>query len=295
MAAIDTFFPTVFQTSFDQVLQQENSKLLSAVTRDDFTGNNKWYNIMEDDEMSAITVRKGVTPDGEMDAYKVWNFQAPFHKVTTFDEWDQHFLGSIVLPTSDTVRNHVMAYNRKVDDVIIDALGGNRVTGESAGTSTALPSGQKVAVDFVESGSTTNSGLTIGKLRQAQYIMDTDEVPEEDRFFVCTAKQKQDLLRTTELTSSDYSEVKALVRGQIDTFLGFKFIMSQRLDTITTNVRAAYAFHKRAIKLSGKDRMTKMDELPTRNHALQIRTKCMLGAFRYMDELVVQVACHESL
>lgn len=37
------------------------------------------------------------------------------------------------------------------------------------------------------------------------------------------------LLRETEVSSYDFNNVKALVEGKIDTFMGFKFIRTQRL------------------------------------------------------------------
>jgi hypothetical protein len=293
MAAIDTFYPIEFQTSFEHVLQQEDSMLGPTITRDNFTGDRKHYNILEDVSASPITTRKAPTPDGEIDAYKVWSSQRPYHIVTTFDEWDQHFLGSIVLPTSDAVRSHVMAYNRQIDQVIISALGGNRVTGADGSTSTALPSGRKVAKDYVESGSTADSGLTIAKLRRSKFLLDSAKVPKADRFLACTSQQIQDLLRTTEVTSADYNVVRALSSGDIDTFLGFKFVVTEELTTIAASTRGCYAYHRRAIKMSAVDRTTKMDERSDLNHALQIRTKWLNGAMRYMDEMVVQIACSE--
>jgi hypothetical protein len=37
-----------------------------------------------------------------------------------------------------------------------------------------------------------------------------------------------DLLALEKITSADYATVKALVQGAIDTFMGFKFVRSQR-------------------------------------------------------------------
>ena len=38
-----------------------------------------------------------------------------------------------------------------------------------------------------------------------------------------------DMLQHTQVTSADYNTVKALAEGAVDTFMGFKFIMSNRL------------------------------------------------------------------
>jgi hypothetical protein len=297
MADIDTFYPVEFQKNFDHALQQMDARLASAVTRADFTGKKKWFNLANDRSFSRITTRKGDTPDGEFDASKYWLTQSPWELATTFDEWDEHFLGSIVLPTSDTVSSHAYALNRTQDDVIIAALDATRYIGEDGTTPDAFPGGQSIAATYAESGS-ASSGLTIAKLRRAKYLMDVAEVPASDRYLVYGAQQVNDLLRTTELTSADFNTVKALVDGQPGSFLGFKFIDSQRLPvgTVggTADVRSCFAFHKSAIKFSLQGVSTKMDILPQRRHALQIRSIAMMGAVRSENEKVVRIYCDET-
>jgi hypothetical protein len=295
MATIDTFYPIEFERSFSQALQQMDSRLLASVTRADFTGKKKSFNLINDSEAQDVLTRKGDTPDGEFDGSKYWLTQRPKEKVTVFDEFDKHFLGSIVLPTSDEVQSHAMAFNRAIDDVIITAFDATRYIGEDGTTSNEFDTNYSIASTYVENGTSAASGLTIGKLRRTKYLMDLAEVPNSDRMIVCGAQQVQDLLRTTEVTSEDYSSVKALVSGQLDTFLGFKFLSSQRLPRNTsTDIRSVFAFHKSAIKFAMSDRKVQMDILPTRRHALQIRSTMMLGAVRTENEKVVRIYCDES-
>jgi len=295
MATIDTFYPIEFERSFSQALQQMDSRLLASVTRADFTGKKKSFNLINDSEAQDVLTRKGDTPDGEFDGSKYWLTQRPKEKVTVFDEFDKHFLGSIVLPTSDEVQSHAMAFNRAIDDVIISAFDATRYIGEDGTTENLFDTNYSLASTYVENGTSAASGLTIGKLRRTKYLMDLAEVPNSDRMIVCGAQQVQDLLRTTEVTSEDYSSVKALVSGQLDTFLGFKFLSSQRLPRNTsTDIRSVFAFHKSAIKFAMSDRKVQMDILPTRRHALQIRSTMMLGAVRTENEKVVRIYCDES-
>ena len=295
MATIDTFYPIEFERSFSQALQQMDSRLLASVTRADFTGKKKSFNLINDSEAQDVLTRKGDTPDGEFDGSKYWLTQRPKEKVTVFDEFDKHFLGSIVLPSSDEVQSHAMAFNRAIDDVIITAFDADRYIGEDGTTPNQFDGNFSLASTYVENGTSAASGLTIGKLRRAKYLMDVAEVPNSDRMIVCGAQQVQDLLRTTEVTNEDYSSVKALVSGQLDTFLGFKFLSSQRLPRNTsTDIRSVFAFHKSAIKFAMSDRKVQMDILPTRRHALQIRSTMMLGAVRTENEKVVRIYCDES-
>lgn len=295
---IDKFYPTMFATSFDQVLQQMDSRLLTAVTRADFTGKKKWFNLINDKSFSRILTRKGDTPDGEFDGLKYWLTQSPWELPTVFDEWDQSFLGTIVLPTSDEVQAHASAANRTQDDVIISALDATRYIGEDGTEADAFPSGQSIAANYAETGSPTSIGMTLAKLRRAKYLMDISEVPKSERYLVMGAQQTQDLLRDSTLTSSDFNTLKPLVDGEPGTFLGFKFIDSQRLPigTVsgTADIRSCFAFHKSAVKFAMHGRQTRMDILPQRRHALQIRSTMMLGAVRTENEKVVRIYADET-
>lgn len=99
---------------------------------------------------------------------------------------------------------------------------------------------------------TAASNMTVAALRSAKKDLDDADVPETDRYIVATYSQQSNLLSETEVTSSDYNTVRALVMGEVDTFLGFKFIwisdgMSTGGLTASGGVRKTYAFHKDAI------------------------------------------------
>ncbi len=128
---------------------------------------------------------------------------------------------------------------------VIAALGGTSYTGETGSTSVTLPAGQKPY-----SASNQTTGLTVDKLLEAKKILDLADVdPSLPRFIVVSPKQISDLLNTTEVKSSDFNTVKALAQGQLDSFLGFKFIVSNRLkfDATNTDDRLAYAFTADAV------------------------------------------------
>jgi hypothetical protein len=180
-----------------------------------------------------------------------------------------------------------MAMNRTKDDIIIAALGGNAYSGQTGTTAVALPSSQKIAHGSVS--------LTLDKLLTAKEMLDEAEVDEDmERYIVCAANQITSLLGTTEIKSADYNSVKALVEGKIDTFLGFKFIRSQRLDLETTT-RYCYAYTKGAIGYGMiNDIQSKLDQRSDKNYAWQAWCKLDIGATRIEEEQVVQIACTES-
>ena len=198
---------------------------------------------------------------------------------------------ALIDPTSTYARAAAAAMNRSIDDVIITAMNASASTGVAGGTSTALPSTQKTAT------SDQSDGLTIAKLRSAKYILDNNDVdPSLKRYLVCGAKQIQDLLAVTEVTSSDYAVVKALATGTIDSFLGFNFIMSTRLNTDATYTtdRLVFAFTEDAIKLAiGNDVSAKISERADKSYSTQVYYAMDIGATRMEEEKVVQIPCNE--
>jgi hypothetical protein len=299
IAQIPQYFTTEFTSNWEHLLQQKVSKLREFVSVESVRGKEKTFNQMAAVEMTKITARAADTNISDVALAKRWLRPYPYEHATLFDEWDAEYLGEVSLPQSETVSNHAMAYMRTCDKVIIDAALGSAYTGETGVTATALPAGQKVAVDYVETGSTANSGLTIAKLRQAAYLLNEAEVDDSDpRIIVVSAKQIQDLLRTTEVTSADYNSVKALVQGQLDTFMGFKFrrVASSLLPyNAGTGVRTCFAYVRSGLKLADAGRKVHVDIRADKSHALQIRTVASLGATRMEEKKVVEVAADEVL
>jgi hypothetical protein len=299
IAQIPQYFTTEFTSNWEHLLQQKVSKLREFVSVESVRGKEKTFNQMAAVEMTKITARAADTNISDVALAKRWLRPYPYEHATLFDEWDAEYLGEVSLPQSETVSNHAMAYMRTCDKVIIDAALGSAYTGETGVTATALPAGQKVAVDYVETGSAANSGLTIAKLRQAAYLLNEAEVDDSDpRIIVVSAKQIQDLLRTTEVTSADFNSVKALVQGDIDTFLGFKFrrVASSLLPyNASTGVRTCFAYVRSGLKLADAGRKVHVDIRADKSHALQIRTVASLGATRMEEKKVVEVAADEVL
>jgi hypothetical protein len=144
----------------------------------------------------------------------------------------------------------------------------------------------------VESGT---DGLTIAKLRTAKEKFDLASVdPSIARFIVVSPRQITDLLGTTEVTSSDFNTVKALANGEINSFLGFNFIVSNRL-SIASSKRKCIAFAQDGITLGvGKDVQARIDERADKSYATQVYYCMSIGATRMEEEKVVEVQAHEA-
>ena len=175
---------------------------------------------------------------------------------------------------------------RAMDDVIITAALGTSQTGKDGSTSTALPAGQKIAHG--------SAGLTIAKLVSAKELLDAASVdPSIPRHIVVSPKQISDLLNNTTVTSADFNTVKALAQGEINSFVGFNFIVSNRLTDDGTS-RQVIAFAQDGLKLAvGKEPAARIDERADKSYSTQVYYCQTIGATRMEEEKVVEIACNE--
>ncbi len=200
-------------------------------------------------------------------------------------------------PTSSYTQNAVYAMGRSQDQEIIDAAFGTAYIGKTGETAVTFPAASEVAVDYVEAGTAANSNLTIAKLRRARFLLTSTEAEEDDEQLIAAiaASQVQSLLRYTEVTSADYNTIKALVNGEIDTFMGFKFVRLEML-TKVGNIRECIFWAKGGILLASADDMT-VDVGPRRDkrNSTQIYVCGTFGASRMWEEKVIRVKCDETV
>ena len=290
-------YQTQFADNWESLLQQRESRLEMKCRRATVKGKERQFSQIGKSKMRLITTRNGKTIASNTPMAKRWVRPQGYDEVTHIDEFDGDALGDLPEPDSEHVVNHAMAAKRTTDEVIIAALEGTAYIGTTGTDPVELGADQKVAVNYVKTGAPANSGLTIDKLIRAKYLHDREEVPEEDRYFLHSAKQLTDLLENAvEVKSSDYNNIKALVEGNVTRFLGYSFC---RLELLTldeaTDIRTCIAYHKAGVLLgTSRDRSVKISIRDDLNETVQIRTKMMLGATRMEEERVLLIYCDES-
>ena len=305
MLQVPDHFVIQYETNWQHLLQQMESRLKEKTKFVSAQGAAVRFQQYGLTSMSQVTTRNASTPSSNSDLPTRWAYPVPYDIANRFSEFDNLFLGSVVLPTSECMQSQAAAYGRLVDKILIDALTASATITNTANTSTgfglnnttttvALPGSQSVAVNYVASGTAANSGLTIAKLRQAKRILDAAEAPAEDRVLIVSAKEVSDLLGTTEVTSNLFNSVRALVDGDVDHFLGFKVVRSEQLNS-ASNVRTCVAYHKNAAVVVDGGKKSYMDVLPTQSHALQIRSTAVLGATRLLENGVVSILADTTL
>ena len=274
-----------YSANVQMLSQQMGSLLRGAVDVETIKGKNSFFEQIGATTAQLRTSRHGNTPQIDMPHSRRRLSTAAYEWADLIDDADK--VRMLIDPTSSYAKAAAAAMGRAMDDVIIAAALGTAKTGVSGGTDTALPSGQKIAHG--------SAGLTVAKLLSAKKILDQNSVdPSIKRFCIVSPEQVEDLLNTTEVKSSDFNTVKALAQGDINSFLGFEFITSNRLTQDATPNRQVIAFASDGIKLGiGKDITARISERDDKSYSTQVYYCMDIGATRMEEEKVVEIACQE--
>ena len=266
--------------------QQKPSRLRPCVREESVQGEYGFFDQIDQTAAQKRTSRHGDTP--LISTPHVRRRVAPiaYDWADLIDNFDKPTL--ITDPTSKYALNAVAAMNRAIDDEIIACALATAYGGRDGTSTYAFPT----STHQIAHGS---ASLTITKLLTAKEILDSYENdPDEPRFLILNAKQVTALLKTTEIKSADYNTVKALAAGQIDTFLGFKFIRTERLQKVSTT-RSCLAWSQSSILLGiGTDIITRVSERADKNYATQVYVGMLIGATRMDEKGVVEIQATET-
>jgi hypothetical protein len=182
---------------------------------------------------------------------------------------------------SELVKVVAAAIGRRQDQLIIDAL----VASSTSNTVASSVGG-------------ANTNMNLDKLIAAKRALDAKNVPMDNRHIVIHANNLAGMLGETEVTSSDFNTVKALVQGEIDTFLGFKFHTVGDRDEgglpLSSGDRKVYAFHRDAIGMAeGIAPKTEINYIPEKTSFL-VASMFSAGAVAIDAEGIVEITCDEN-
>lgn len=175
-------------------------------------------------------------------------------------------------------KKHQQAIFRRQDQFIIDAL--------NASTTTNV---------IVDGG--TNMDLE-KLLSVLEYAVVNNWTEDGTWHIAIHASQLKSLLQVTEVTSSDYATVKALVNGQINQYLGFTFHRFGNLSTgglpKTGDIRTCFAWKTDAVGMA-YNVSPEVHVFPI-NDDLYINTVSELsaGANAILNEGIIKINCDET-
>jgi len=309
---VTTAFVKQFNSNVFHLSQQKGSRLRSLVRTVSQTGKSQFFDRIGSVVATKKTSRHSDTPLIDTPHSRRRVTLGDYEHADLIDDADKIRL--LIDPASEYSMAFSYAFGRAMDDEIIAAALGNSYGGEEGADIIALPTSQKVAAH--DGSTTTGVNLNVKTLRKVKQIFDANDVDESiPRCFAIGSSQLQSLLSETEVTSSDFAAVKALVMGDVDTFLGFKFtrlellvksasnitynvvsgIVGSGTGTITAaNSRRCFAWAKDGLVLSiGQDQKSRISERDDKSYSTQVFMSMGVGSTRIEEEKVVEVICSE--
>ncbi len=227
-----------FSANVYQLSQQLSSRLAPLVRVEEFIGKAEFFDRLGLATAMDKTGRNTDTPNLDINHSRRMVTTVTREWGTLVDRKDK--IQQIHMPENEYSQAAQHALGRKMDSIIIEAAMGNARTGEDGSIIQALGDGQKItsvranAIDYAN----------VQLLRKAKRLMDAAEVVGK-RYIVHSADFLEALLAQTEVTSSDYNSVKALVGGELNTFLGFEFIHTEMIaaEQFATYDDGTYAYN----------------------------------------------------
>lgn len=292
---ITTAFVQQYRNNVTFLLQQNSSLFREAVMNTVQAAEFEYHERIGATSMVENTSRHGDTPLIYTPHDRRRLSLRDFDWADLIDKKDK--IRTLIDPTSPYAINASMAAMRQQDDIIIEAFYATAQTGKTGTGSVAFDStNMRVAINYVESGGAANSGLTIGKLRRARTLLRTREVMKDDPWNIgVSPEQIQDLLQTTSVTSSDFNTIKALVQGEVNSFMGFQFIESNRLTELATNQRRCPFWIKSGMLFaSGQEIEVDIGPRRDKRNSTQVYVNATFGAVRMEEFRVGDIICDES-
>jgi N4-gp56 family major capsid protein len=272
---VTTAFVTLFESEVKQAYQAESALRGTMRTRTNVQGNTVKFPKIGKGVATVRVPQTDVTPlnvtyaqvTATMSDYIAAEYSDIFHQShINFDERRE-----LVEVVSKSIA-------RRLDQLCIDAMVGN------AGSTVATGIG----------GATTN--MNLAKLRATAKALNEKNVPVEGRNLLMHASQLDSLLGETETTSSDFSTVKALVRGEISSFMGFNFITIGDRDeggVPKPSTRSCFAWHKDAMGYAeSMAQKTEVNYIPEKTSFL-VSSMFSAGSVAIDSEGIVQINCTE--
>ena len=182
---------------------------------------------------------------------------------------------------SELVKVVASAVGRRQDQLILDAL----IASSTSNTVASSVGG-------------ANTNMNLDKLLAAKKALDAKNVPMDNRHIIIHANNLAGMLGETKVTSSDFNTVKALVNGELNTFLGFTFHTVGDRDEgglpLSSGDRKVYAFHRDAIGMAeGIAPKTEINYIPEKTSWL-VTSLFSAGAVAIDAEGIVEITCDEN-
>lgn len=287
---ITEWFVQQYRANVIMLYQQRGSKLRGTVREEPVTGKAHFFERLGPTAAVRRTTRHSDTPLVDSPHSRRMVTMVDYEWADLVDQQDK--IRMLVDPASEYAQNAAMALGRAYDDEVIAAFDGDARAGEDGTTTVTFAS--ETAGDFDFSA----AALTTANILRVKKALDDQDVPADGRYMIVSPAALEQLLKQStapNATSADYNTVRALVQGEIDTWVGFKWITSNRLPSPAANMRYCFAWHRDSMGVAvGKDITSRITERADKSYAVQVYVCGTFGATRVMGNGVVRFRINET-
>lgn len=287
---IPVAFVDQYHADVEMLLQQKGSRLRECVRVEDQKGEVQFWDQIGPTEAVDITTRHGDSPQVDSTHFRRSVSLGFFDWGDFIDKIDK--VRMLQDPTNAYTQNAVYALGRKYDRITIAAFFADAKTGHAAGDTTSFTAGNIIPVNL----GGTNVGLTVPKLvRAKKFLLQGENDMDEPMYIAYCAQQLEDMLNLTQVTSTDYNSVKALVRGDVNAFMGFEFKHTELLAHNGTS-RLLPVWAKSGVLLAiSPDVETAVERRWDKRGSVYVYAAAGAGATRMQEPKVIQILCLETL
>lgn len=300
MAEISDIHVKQFTDNLLSQFQQGASVLRGSIRERSCTGKVDFHDRIGPTTATRVTTRHGDTPLVPTNYSRRSVTLVDYDVADLIDRNDR--IRMLTDPQSSLTRNFVSAMGRAFDYEVITAMYSTAYSGEEGSTAVAFADDWPITRTTAQGDDdVSGAALTVGNLLTFKKALDNNDVPPSGRHILLPPAGITQLLGATSaplISSSDYNTVKALVAGEIDTFLGFKFhtIAAKYLPLAASTDYYAFYWHEDAMAVSiGQDVTIRVSERNDKRHALQVYACMSFGAGRIQGEGVGRLRLDVSL
>jgi hypothetical protein len=274
----NTIYAQAYSQNIMQLAQQKYSKLINTVyLKPNVRAKTFFQDQIGEWSMETKGGRNVQTPNNDPNLARRMGIMVDYHDNRLLDRGDE--LRSISDQRSAYTIAAARSLGRKIDDVIIAAaVATDTKTGET-GSGTA-PTTATITV--------SEGTLTLAKVAEFKKALDDSDVENEDRFLVVDTEMLSTALQEEKISSADYAAIKALVNGDINTYMGFNWIMSTRLAQQSGLKALVYQKYGLCLAMASQP-LVRTDERKDLSYSWQVYYELNVGAVRLEEARVRQV------
>lgn len=282
---IDKVYIQTFERNVRHLAQQADTRLRRFVTEKATDGQKHNWERLGSGEASLKAAARVATPTSDLPWSRRVSLAQTYHMGETVEQED--VVQMLIDPNSNVSAAIANGMKRKIDDILIAAATGTALNGD--GTTSAFPAGQ-----LVGDGTGVISIDNILEVQEKFYKNDID--PDESKVMVISPTVQRKLMSLMEVTSGDYQNSKALATGMLPNWMGFDWVVSNRLLVPVAGQISCLAFTKRALGFQvNRDITAKVAEDPSLSFAWRIYAAMTMGAVRIEDEQIVHLKVKNAI